>query len=343
MRLGTAVSGLSSPNTIASFTYDAFGRRAIRQVNNQLTYYLYDGIDIVQELVNSTPITYLSGLNIDEPWVRNRNEFYLTDALGTILGLTDPAGVLTTRYRYEPFGQTSVEETPSPNPFQYTAREHDSPAGLYFYRGRYYSPILSRFISEDPIGLAGHQVNLYSYVFNNPTNFTDATGLVIDTLADVVSIGYDIYRLLADGRKGLGENFTALALDVGGFFVPGVTGLGTVSRGAQATRSAAKGATEIVQRAMSRAELQATQSTGLLRGGRQGTHYVSDAVNADPLRARQRLALPQTPEVRVTLEVPAGTFSPPTRVTPNYNMPGGGMERTATGAVPVRIIRVDPY
>lgn len=92
---------------------------------------------------------------------------------------------------------------------------------------------------------------------------------------------------------------------------------------------------------MSKAELEATQNTGLLRGGREGTHYVTDAANADPLRARQRLALPKTPEVRVTLEVPGGVLSQPSRVDPAFKMPGGGMERTATGNIPVRILRVD--
>jgi RHS repeat-associated protein len=115
------------------------------------------------------------------------------------------------------------------------------------------------------------------------------------------------------------------------------------------TRSGAIGAprqTEVVQRAMSRAELEATRDSGLLRGGRGGTHYVSDAVNSTATRARLRLALPDRPEVRVTLEVPAGRFSAASRVRPNEVapgkvLPGGGMERAATGPVPVRILRVD--
>jgi hypothetical protein len=98
-----------------------------------------------------------------------------------------------------------------------------------------------------------------------------------------------------------------------------------------------------VQRAMSCAEREATQATGMVRGGRSGTHYVSDAVNSDPLRARQRLALGQTPEVKVTMEVPEGAFSPPSRISPLNNMPGGGMERTATGEVPATIVRIDEY
>jgi RHS repeat-associated protein len=48
---------------------------------------------------------------------------------------------------------------------------------LYYYRARYYHPQLQRFISEDPIGFAGGDVNLYGYVANNPLSFTDPFGL----------------------------------------------------------------------------------------------------------------------------------------------------------------------
>jgi hypothetical protein len=122
-----------------------------------------------------------------------------------------------------------------------------------------------------------------------------------------------------------------------------LVGAGAAVKGYRAFRAAKiRGpGTETVQRWMSRAELEATQSTGLLRGGRSGTHYVTDSANSKAQRARLRTALPQTPEVRVTMEVPVGRFSAPTRVQPAYGMPGGGMERTATGQIPVNILRVD--
>jgi hypothetical protein len=94
---------------------------------------------------------------------------------------------------------------------------------------------------------------------------------------------------------------------------------------------------------MSKAELEATQSSGLLRGGRAGTHYVSDSINADAQRTQQRLALPRTPEVRVTMEVPSGRLTQPSRIEPAFGMPGGGLERTGSGEIPVKILRVDPY
>ena len=117
------------------------------------------------------------------------------------------------------------------------------------------------------------------------------------------------------------------------------------------TNSAPKTGVETVQRAMSRAELENIQSTGLLsRGGRPGTHFVTPAVNSNANRARQRLALPNQPEVRVTLEVPSRTFSSPTQVRPfrldnGETLPGGGLEMIAPGNIdiPVRIIRVDDF
>ncbi len=108
-------------------------------------------------------------------------------------------------------------------------------------------------------------------------------------------------------------------------------------------KAALKGETEVVERAMSRAELKATRDSGLVRGGRSGPHYVSDHVNHDPMRARQRLALPQTPEVRVRMEVPKGAFSDPTKAAPRYRMPGGGMQRIGYGQIPARIIGVWEY
>ena len=101
-------------------------------------------------------------------------EFYHTDALGSVLALTDQTGTVQTSYRYDPFGNTTVTGT-STNPFQYTGRENDG-TGLYYYRARYYSPTLQRFLGEDPIGFESG-FNLYTYVDNSPVNYVDWDGL----------------------------------------------------------------------------------------------------------------------------------------------------------------------
>ncbi len=67
--------------------------------------------------------------------------------------------------------------TASTSTYQFTGRELDPNSGLYYLRNRYYSPTLQRFISPDPAGLAGGDVNLYAYAHNDPTNLTDPLGL----------------------------------------------------------------------------------------------------------------------------------------------------------------------
>src|SRR4029077_18673260 len=74
------------------------------------------------------------------------------------------------------FGNTTISGATNSNAFQYTGRENEG-NGLYFYRARYYSPKLGRFISEDPLGFEGSGLNFYSYVSNDPINFVDPFGL----------------------------------------------------------------------------------------------------------------------------------------------------------------------
>ncbi len=195
---------------VASYRYDGLGRRIEKNVGGQITRYVYDNEDILLEYngANALVARYTHGPGIDEPLVMERDLnadttfetgerfFYHTDGLGSITDLTGPTGTVSQAYGYDSFGNiisakcgaqtfTGVEAVRTalgnpavcvPNPYTYTGREFDPESGLYYYRARYYDTQMGRFTAADPLGFAAG-VNSYTYVNNNPINYTDPTGL----------------------------------------------------------------------------------------------------------------------------------------------------------------------
>ena len=169
---------ISGPGLNASFQYDGIGRRISKTVNSSTTSSLYDGLNVVQEAVGGSATANMLAGSVDEVFRRTDSSGSwgpIADGLGNVIALTDAAGAIQASYTYEPFGKTTASGSASSNPSQYTGRENDG-TGLYYYRARYYSPALQRFISEDPIGFAGG-INFYAYVENDPISYSDPLGL----------------------------------------------------------------------------------------------------------------------------------------------------------------------
>jgi len=177
------LTGISGPGVSASFVYDAFGRREKKTINGNLTEFLFDDLNVVPE-TSSAPMlaNILTSLNVDEVLthtdvVLGNTTSVLKDALGSTIALTDSFGAVQTEFSYQPFGQTTYSGALSSNSSEFTGRENDG-SGLYYYRARYYQPLLSRFISEDPFACERNKgANLYAYVSNDPINLTDPFGL----------------------------------------------------------------------------------------------------------------------------------------------------------------------
>ncbi len=160
----------------ATFAYDPFGRRTAKTLLGTNTSFLYDGINPVQELNGSTVTANLLTGGVDERFLRTTSseaDNFLTDALGSTIGLTGSTGNIIVQYSYAPFGAASISGTTT-NSFTYAGREIDG-LGINYYRARYLNPEIGRFITEDPIGFSGG-INEYAYVEDDPTDFTDPLG-----------------------------------------------------------------------------------------------------------------------------------------------------------------------
>ncbi|EOM0942058.1 RHS repeat-associated core domain-containing protein, partial [Escherichia coli] len=102
------------------------------------------------------------------------------------LALISEDGNTAWRGEYDEWGNQLNEENPYylHQPYRLPGQQHDEESGLYYNRNRYYDPLQGRYITQDPIGLAGGW-NLYNYPLN-PIIRMDPLGL------------YNLYQLLYD-------------------------------------------------------------------------------------------------------------------------------------------------
>ncbi len=217
-----------------SYKYDALGRRIQRSTNNgALLNFVYDGNDVILDLDGEGNVvtSYLNGPGVDNKIRQtddeNGNLYYTTDHLGSTTALVDDSGTMVQGIGYDSFGNST--ET-SYTRYTYTGREFDADTGLYFYRARWYDPQVGRFVSEDPIGFLGQDINFYAYVKNNPNRFRDPSGLF---RCDPI-----VGAIIGGGIGGLGGTIGGALL---GPFVG--AGIGALSFGGAGTVVAGPGGT----------------------------------------------------------------------------------------------------
>jgi len=170
---------------ITGFGYAPTGERVWRRDSQGLTYFIYDGYNLIRELgeKGSPKALYVHGPGIDRPLAMHRDGqwyFYHPDRLGSIKLLTDSQGNIATVYDYDAFGKIRSQQGSILNPFTYTGREWEEGPDLYYYRARYYDPNIGRFLSPDvmPPNLGKpFSLNPYLYARNNPLRFIDPLGL----------------------------------------------------------------------------------------------------------------------------------------------------------------------
>jgi RHS repeat-associated protein len=128
--------------------------------------------------------------------------YYVSDDPGNVVGLVNASNQEVARYRYDPFGAVEYSSDPTLQPLGYHGAYRDA-ENLVYLRNRWYDPELQRFLSEDPIGLAGG-INRYSFVGNGPMDGRDPSGLCPEQLvASVDADGKVVYTCPSGGAVPL--------------------------------------------------------------------------------------------------------------------------------------------
>jgi RHS repeat-associated protein len=104
--------------------------------------------------------------------------YFLTDALGSVIGLAGPNGDLAASYRYDPYGVTVSSAGAVDNPWRF-AGEYQDVTGLYKIGERYYDPKLGRWTQPDPLRQSCNvkEANPYLYAAGDLVNRVDPDGL----------------------------------------------------------------------------------------------------------------------------------------------------------------------
>jgi RHS repeat-associated protein len=168
--------------TIGEYFYDGDGRRVKKHVpsTGEVTIFVYDAA--AKQIAEYSTIV--------APQQDAKVAYLTNDHLGSPRINTDANGAVTARHDYHPFGEeiaTSqriaglgyADDTVRK---QFTGYERDKESELDFAQARYYSKNHGRFTTVDPIKIKKErlvdpqQINLYSYVRNQPLLYTDSSG-----------------------------------------------------------------------------------------------------------------------------------------------------------------------
>lgn len=175
--------------SVATYQYDALGRRIRKITPVEDTRYYYDGARVIEEHDQNGNLQaeYIYGNWIDDIlWMKRYSNayFYHQNALGSVMALTDAQGEVVEYYEYDAYGQPTIlsssfgplSSSISGNPYLFTGRRWDEETDLYYYRARYYDTETGRFLQRDPLGYVDGW-NMYEYVGGNPVMKMDPLGL----------------------------------------------------------------------------------------------------------------------------------------------------------------------
>ncbi|MGH8451532.1 RHS repeat-associated core domain-containing protein, partial [Pseudomonas sp.] len=177
--------GLTQPDgQTARYRYDPFGRRISKTVDEKTTEFFWQGDKLIAEHQAERHRSYVYEPDSFRPLAllegfgpKDTKPFhYQLDHLGTPQELTAPDGEIVWSAHYRAYGEIARHDVGKvDNPLRFQGQYFDAQSGLHYNRHRYYHPDIGRYLTPDPVKLAGG-INAYQYA-PNPTGWVDPLGL----------------------------------------------------------------------------------------------------------------------------------------------------------------------
>ena len=191
---GRRLKRQTQENTVVTYEYDHSGMRVRKTVSGtdgtvRTVYdYAYCGGKLAHMTWGSNWMHFFYDAQGRPAKVRYNGTIYsyIHNLQGDVVGIIDTDGNVVVEYKYDAWGKllsatgSMAGTLGNLNPLRYRGYVYDTETGLYYLQSRFYSPIISRFISGDTIlgklGTAyGH--NVFAYCQNHPINSLDSSGM----------------------------------------------------------------------------------------------------------------------------------------------------------------------
>ncbi|MCB1742396.1 MAG: PASTA domain-containing protein [Gammaproteobacteria bacterium] len=174
-----------STTVIAEYLYDALNRRVAKRTPAGDRFYLNEGLNVLVEYDGAGNVLtrrFYEPSMPDGVWAHeldNDDRWLLADQVDSVNHTLDASGALAGSYVRSVFGVPLSASAGARLPSIFAGIEYEADVALYSMRSRFYDPAVGRFQSEDDLGFAGGDENLYRYVRNNPVTFVDPTGRAV--------------------------------------------------------------------------------------------------------------------------------------------------------------------
>jgi RHS repeat-associated protein len=207
----------STPSGSVTYQYDGLWRRIVETSSGVSTDLYYSGQwQVLEERPGGAAprLQYVwSPVYVDALVARDARDpgtgvllgrlYAVQDANWNVTAVVNTSGQEVERYRYDPYGAVTFLDAGGNTlsgstvgwRYLFQGGRLDPTSGLDDFRARGYSPVLGRWLQNDPLGFGAGDPNLYRYVRNAPLNATDPLGLIETTGED------DIHRVSDRDQK----------------------------------------------------------------------------------------------------------------------------------------------
>ena len=194
--MGRQLKSISNGIDTYSYTYNQYGIRTSKTINDETTNYVIDNKVIKAEYTDDYSIVYwfddkdnIVGFFYTDKTLENPTTqayIYTKNLQGDITGILDSTGTQVVSYTYDAWGNvlsitgTAANTIGTINPIRYRGYYLDNETGYYYLQSRYYNPELCRFINADDANficsIGKTNVNTFVFCENNTLKFSDITG-----------------------------------------------------------------------------------------------------------------------------------------------------------------------